>query len=82
MRQVQIWVPDTRLAWVSFASDAPMVRVPVRASSTNGLERPSDVMIDTLTVVHRRRIGRRIGAIEHETMLKIERALAFVLAME
>lgn len=66
----------------SSASDAPLARVRVRPSSANGLERPSDVMAEKVTIVHRRGIGPRIGVMDDATMLAVNRALAFVLAMD
>ena len=62
--------------------NAPLARVAIRPSSTNGVERPSEVMVDKITVVHHKRIKRHVGVADDATMLAVDRALSFVLAMD
>jgi mRNA interferase MazF len=59
--------------------DAPLVRIPVDPSPTNGLERPSHIMVDKPHTVPRKAVGRICGSIEPETLLRVNRALAVFL---
>ena len=42
--------------------DAPLFRLTVEPSSSNGLQQVSQIMIDKIVTVHRGAIGSRIGA--------------------
>lgn len=61
--------------------DAPLFRLTVEASSTNGLRTLSQLMIDKVTVVRRDRIGRTVGNLDDALMLRVNRALALWLGL-
>jgi mRNA interferase MazF len=61
--------------------DAPLFRVTVEHSPQNGLERQSQIMVDKLVSVRREKIGRRLGSLDDDTLLRLGRSLAFVLGM-
>lgn len=60
--------------------DAPLFRLDLETDTT-GLERPCQVMIDKLVTVPRSAIGSRIGALEHDDLLRVDRALALFLGI-
>ena len=61
--------------------DAPLFRLTVEASSTNGLHTLSQLMIDKLTAVRRDRIDRAVGRLGDDLMLRVNRALALWLGL-
>ena len=61
--------------------NAPLFRLAVEPSAHNGLRALSQVMVDKLTSVRRERIGIVIGALEPETLTRVNRALALWLGI-
>ncbi len=61
--------------------DAPLFRLPLAATSANGLLEPSQIMVDKLLALPRSRIRERIGEADDETMLALNRALALMLGL-
>jgi mRNA interferase MazF len=55
---------------------APLFRVTVVPSEANGLKKVSQVMVDKPVSVKRDRIGKPLGNIEDEALLRVNRALA------
>jgi mRNA interferase MazF len=72
LRPVQIWVPDV---------DAPAFRITVEPDAGNGLRERSQIMVDKILAVPRTRIGSVIGRLDDETLLRLNRTLAFVLGL-
>ncbi len=56
--------------------DTPLFRVTVEPSRRNGLRVVSQIMVDKVTTVRRQRLGRTIGRLEEDVMLRVSRALA------
>ena len=56
--------------------DAPLFRILVNPSEHNNLTKPSQVMVDKLQSVARKRVGATFGRLDDETMLAVNRALA------
>jgi mRNA interferase MazF len=56
--------------------DAPLFRVTVEPSRRNGLRVVSQIMVDKVTTVRRQRLGRVVGHLEEDVMLRVSRALA------
>jgi mRNA interferase MazF len=61
--------------------DAPLIRLTVQPKPTNGLQKPSQVMVDKAMSVKRERIGRVFGVLDDETMLSVTRTLAVFLGV-
>ena len=61
--------------------NAPLLRLAVEPSAHNGLRALSQVVVDKLTSVRRERIGAVIGALEPDTLIRINRALALWLGI-
>jgi mRNA interferase MazF len=60
---------------------APLIRVTINPSESNGLRKPCQVMIDTAQTVPREKIGKMIGKLEDESLVAINRALAVFLGI-
>lgn len=61
--------------------DAPLLRLTVDPSPDNGLETRCQIQIDKLVTVPRDKLGARIGSLDHETMVTVERSLALFLGI-
>jgi mRNA interferase MazF len=60
---------------------APLLRVTVQPSATNGLLKPSQVMVDKAITVRKDKIGPAFGSIEADALLEVERCLAVFLGI-
>lgn len=60
---------------------APLVRITVKPDAGNGLQKPSQVMLDKAMTVKRDKIGPAFGRIDAGSMLEIERCLAVFLGI-
>ena len=60
---------------------APLFRVVVEPSETNGLIATSRLMADKITTVAKDKLGRRIGRLDDETTLRLNRAMLVFLGM-
>ncbi|MBV8469894.1 MAG: type II toxin-antitoxin system PemK/MazF family toxin [Burkholderiaceae bacterium] len=61
--------------------DAPLLRVTVQPSAENGLQRPSQVMVDKAMTVRRDKIGPALGRIDAQVLQEVERCLAVFLGI-
>lgn len=60
---------------------ALLFRIVVEPSETNGLKTASRLMADKLTTIPKGKLGRRIGRLDDETMLRLDRAMMVFLGM-
>ena len=56
--------------------DAPLLRLTVEPAATNGLRKPSQIMVDKAMSVKRERIGQTFGRLDREAMISVNRSLA------
>ncbi|WP_201750249.1 type II toxin-antitoxin system PemK/MazF family toxin [Tautonia marina] len=61
--------------------EAPLFRLTVEPSPDNGLREPSQIMVDKLLALPRGRIRERIGTLDDENLLRLNRSLALMLGM-
>ena len=61
--------------------DAPLLRVTIQPSETNGLKKPSQVMVDKAMTVKRDKLGASFGAASDAVMLEAGRCLAVFLGI-
>jgi mRNA interferase MazF len=61
--------------------EAPLLRVTLQPSSENGLQKPSQVMVDKAMTVKRGKLGPVFGRIDTNAMLEVERCLAVFLGI-
>ncbi len=71
----------TLLAFTSTLTDAPTLRVTVQPSAENGLQMPSQAMIDHVQSVRIQRIERQIGHLAGPDLTAITRALSVYLGL-
>ena len=60
---------------------APLLRVSIQPSESNGLLQPSQIMVDKPMTVKRERLGPVFGHIESELLIQVERCLAVFLGI-
>ena len=71
----------TILPITSELRNAPLFRIPIQPSETNGLQKPSEVMVDKVQSVPREKIGEPFGHLSAEDLLAISRSLAVFLGV-
>lgn len=62
-------------------TEAPLFRLPVFPNERNGLRSVSRLMADKLTTVSKDRLGARIGLLDPEDMLRLNRAMLVFLGL-
>ncbi len=67
--------------FTSSQADAPLIRLPIDPSEQNGLRRISWLMVDKIVTVPRARVGRRIGRLGDEDVLRLNRAMLVFLGL-
>jgi mRNA interferase MazF len=71
----------TVCAFTTDPTEAPLIRLVVETSATNGLHERSAHMVDKITTVPRSRLGERIGRLSDEEMLRLGRATLVFLGL-
>jgi mRNA interferase MazF len=71
----------TVLLTTSTLVDAPLMRVTVQASASNGLEKTSQIMIDKAMTLKREKIGSVLGCVNADELTQVERGLAVFLGI-
>lgn len=61
--------------------EAPLIRLTVEPSAGNGLTSRCQIAIDKLVTVPREKIGGRIGSLDQETMVRVDRSLALLVGI-
>jgi mRNA interferase MazF len=61
--------------------DAPLFRITIQPTPGNGLQKPSQIMVDKAMTVKRDKIGAAFGNLDSIHMLEIERCLAVFLGI-
>ena len=61
--------------------DTPLFRLRLEPSPDNGLNVPSDIMIDKITTIPREKIGSVFGHLEQHYILSVERLLALFIGI-
>lgn len=65
----------------SMRVNAPLFRITVQPSGENGLQKPSQVMVDKAMTVKRDKLGQAFGRIDADAMIEVERCLAVFLGI-
>ncbi|TAN70648.1 MAG: type II toxin-antitoxin system PemK/MazF family toxin [Methylobacter sp.] len=71
----------TILPITSDVRGTPLFRIPVKPSQSNGLRKPSEVMVDKAQTIPREKIGDVFGHMAEEDMIAINRTLAVFLGV-
>jgi mRNA interferase MazF len=71
----------TVLPVTSTIVNAPLLRISIQPDLENGLQKPSQIMIDKALTVKRDKIGQAFGYVGADTLVEIERCLAVFLGI-
>jgi mRNA interferase MazF len=71
----------TICAFTTDPTEAPLFRLKVVRSETNGLRTPSRLMVDKITTVSKAKLGDRIGRLDDEDIVRVNRAVIVFLGM-
>ena len=71
----------TVLPITSTLVSAPLLRVIIQPSAENGLQKPSQVMVDKAMTVKRDKVGPAFGRIDADALVEVERCLAVFLGI-
>ena len=61
--------------------DAPLLRMTVEPTKRNGLQKPSQIMVDKIMTVRRDKIGEPFGHLDPSEMVALDRLLAVFLGI-
>jgi mRNA interferase MazF len=61
--------------------DAPLIRIRVGPSDSNGLDRPSSLMVDKITTMPRAGLGERLGRLRDDELVQLNRSLMVFLGL-
>lgn len=62
-------------------TDAPLLRMLIEPTDRNGLKSASRLMVDKITTVPKARLGKRIGRLGDEDVVRMNRALTVFLGL-
>ena len=71
----------TICAFTSDETEAPLFRLPVDPSPRNGLRVTCRMMVDKIITVPKSKVGVRVGRLEDEDILRLNRSLAVFLGL-
>jgi mRNA interferase MazF len=71
----------TICAFTTDPTEAPLLRMFVEPSDRNGLGSASRLMIDKITTVPKAHLGKRIGKLNDEDVVRLNRALTVFLGL-
>lgn len=61
--------------------EAALLRLPIDPSDENGLDQPSQLMIDKVTTVPRSSLGERLGRLRDDQLVALNRSLIVFLGL-
>lgn len=71
----------TVCAFTTDPTDAPLLRLPVQPNERNGLRAPCRLMVDKITTVPKAKLGSRVGRLDDEEILRLNRAMLVFLGL-
>ena len=71
----------TICAFTTDPTEAPLFRIPIDPSEGNGLRSPSKLMVDKVTTISKDRLGSRVGRLEDQDMVRMNRAILVFLGL-
>lgn len=71
----------TICAFTTDSTDAPLFRLQIEPTSSNGLRAECRLMVDKITTVPRSRMGNRIGRLADQDMVRLNRAMLVFLGI-
>jgi mRNA interferase MazF len=61
--------------------DAPLIRIRVEPTDSNGLDRPSSLIVDKITTMPRSGLGERLGRLRDDELVQLNRSLMVFLGL-
>ena len=71
----------TICAFTTDPTGAPIFRLAVEPNEHNGLRIPCRLMVDKITTVPKAKVGSRVGRLDDEDMVRLNRALLVFLGL-
>ncbi|MGA2396734.1 MAG: type II toxin-antitoxin system PemK/MazF family toxin [Steroidobacteraceae bacterium] len=71
----------TLCAFTTDPTDTPLLRMLIEPTDRNGLKSASRLMIDKITTAPKARLGNRIGKLNDEDTLRLNRVLTVFLGL-
>lgn len=71
----------TICAFTTDPTEAPLFRIPVQPSELNGLRIACRLMVDRITTVPKAKAGTRLGRLDEEDILRLNRAVLVFLGL-
>jgi mRNA interferase MazF len=71
----------TICAFTTDPTEAPLFRLLVEPSERNGLRSPSRLMVDKITTVPKSKVGKRIGQLDDEDVVRLNQAVMVFLGL-
>ncbi len=71
----------TVCAFTTNPTEAPLFRLLIQPTETNGLRVESRVMVDKITTIPKSKLGVRIGRLNDEDMVRLNRAVLVFLGI-
>lgn len=71
----------TLCAFTTDPTEAPLLRMVIEPTDRNGLKNSSRLMIDKATTVSKTRLGKRVGKLGDEDLVRLNRALTVFLGL-
>lgn len=62
-------------------TEAPLFRIPVSPSDGNGLRSVSRLMVDKITTVSKKRLGKQLGLLDDTDVVRLNRAIMVFLGL-
>lgn len=71
----------TICAFTTVRRDAPLFRLAITPSAANGLRAPSHLMVDKITTIPRSKLGRVVGRLHDDDVVRLNRAITVFLGL-
>jgi mRNA interferase MazF len=71
----------TVCAFTTDPTAAPLIRLPVEPNERNGLKSRCRIMVDKITTVPKGRVGVRVGRLDDEDIVRLNRAVLVFLGL-
>jgi mRNA interferase MazF len=71
----------TVCAFTSDPTEAPLFRIRIEPNDVNGLSVPASLMVDKITTVPKDKIGKHVGQLSDEDVLRLNQAMIVFLGL-
>lgn len=71
----------TICAFTTDATEAPLFRLVIEPNERNGLRAQSRLMVDKITTVPKAKVGTRVGRLDDEDVVRLNRAMLVFLGL-